>query len=667
LLIHNAMRKIFTLLGVLFSGVLFSQQVTLFEQFNGQYDYLSFGNTLNTSENGCMLLDQSAANFTLAAGQTLVSAHLYWTGSGTGDFDVTLNGLAITAERMFSDQLVNGGGTFDFFAAYADITDLVGFVGNGVYTFSDLDIPQAVLNQFCGNATDFAGWAVTVIYEDLTLTQNQVNLYDGLESVSAINPELTIIIDNIEIASQNLAKIGFLAWEGDSGLAINETLSVNGVQISNPPLNPATNAFNGTNSFTGSDQLFNMDLDFYDIDNAVMPGDTSAQIDLTSGADFVMINNVITVVNSENPDATIVIDNVGVLCDNNDLEVSYTVFNVNSTDVLPAGTPIAFYLDGVLFGQTVTATEIPIGGSEMGNITFNFAPGSTPVVFTLTAVVDDDGIGNSTVDETDETNNEFEIEVDLSLQGPNLGPDIFPCINDTVVIGDDFGPDFTYEWFFNGNPIFGETGPFVTVFQSGTYKVEAFKGICFVEDEIEVTFQPLPVAAEPSPLRACDEFPNDGFTTFNLTDKDVEITNGETDAFVTYFLAEQQAIDNVFPIANPTTYMNVDINFQTVFARLEYNTTGCYDIVALDLIVDFAPDILEPITDYFLCDNDGDFVEIFDLTSKNDEIENGEVDVFTTYYDTLAEAEAGINPILNPQAYESGNNEVYAVILKAMA
>ena len=59
------------------------------------------------------------------------------------------------------------------------------------------------------------------------------------------------------------AKIGFTAWEGDSNLAVNETLRVNGNIISNPPLNPEENAFNGTNSFTGSSQLYNMDLDFY--------------------------------------------------------------------------------------------------------------------------------------------------------------------------------------------------------------------------------------------------------------------------------------------------------------------------------------------------------------------------------------------------------------------
>jgi hypothetical protein len=37
--------------------------------------------------------------------------------------------------------------------------------------------------------------------------------------------------------------------------------------------------------------LYNMDLDVYNIQNNINIGDTSAQIQLTSGQDFVMINH----------------------------------------------------------------------------------------------------------------------------------------------------------------------------------------------------------------------------------------------------------------------------------------------------------------------------------------------------------------------------------------
>jgi hypothetical protein len=76
------------------------------------------------------------------------------------------------------------------------------------------------------------------------------------------------------------------------------------METSNLPLNPVDNAFNGTNSFTGSTSLYNMDLDVYTIQNNINIGDTSAQIQLTSGQDFVMINAIVTKLNSQLPDAT---------------------------------------------------------------------------------------------------------------------------------------------------------------------------------------------------------------------------------------------------------------------------------------------------------------------------------------------------------------------------
>ena len=116
---------------------------------------------------------------------------------------------------------------------------------------------------------------------------------------------------------------------------MNEQLTINGNVISNFPLNPANNAFNGTNSFTGATDLYNMDIDVYNIQNNINIGDTSASIALTSGQDFVMINNIITVLNSQLPDATIIVDNYSVDCGDSTIQLSFTVNNFNSTDALP--------------------------------------------------------------------------------------------------------------------------------------------------------------------------------------------------------------------------------------------------------------------------------------------------------------------------------------------
>ena len=135
------LRYIFNVFLFLFPTLLFSQEVTLFQQFNGQFDYLSFGNTLNIGENGsttdCIILSESSADFELLPGQEILAAYLYWAGSGNGDFEVSLNEIPIVSERDFNFSFINNDNEYDFFAAFANVTSIVSSMGNATYTLSD--------------------------------------------------------------------------------------------------------------------------------------------------------------------------------------------------------------------------------------------------------------------------------------------------------------------------------------------------------------------------------------------------------------------------------------------------------------------------------------------------------------------------------------------------
>lgn len=401
-----------------------AQDIALFQQFNGRYDYTAIGNTLNTIENGpaspCTILTSSAADLNLSTNQNIVAAYLYWAGSGAGDFDISLNGKPITAERSFSDaQEIERV----FFAAFADVTELLINEGNVTYTISDFDL-TTVIGPYCPTGTNFGGWAIIVIYEDDNLPLNQLNVYDGLQSVPTF---LSITLDNLNVLDNENAKIGFIAWEGDQAIAVNEQLTINGNVISNFPLNPANNAFNGTNSFTNTSNLYNMDIDVYNIQNNINIGDTSATIALTSGQDFVMINNIITVLNSQLPDATITIDNTIISCGDTNVQLFYTVRNFNSTDILPANTPIAFYLDNMLIGQSETLNDIGINGSESGSIRIDVPENANPNL-TIVAVVDDAGGMSGIITETNEDNNSTAEAIEL-LVIPEISilPNLLGC------------------------------------------------------------------------------------------------------------------------------------------------------------------------------------------------------------------------------------------------
>src|SRR5690606_22633462 len=211
--------------------VFFGQNVELFTQWNGRYDFTFVGNTLNPNENSYMtapsILNSSSANLNLTTDDTIVAAYLYWAGSGTGDFDVKLNGTDFSADIQY-----NIIGTFNelpFFSAFKDITSYVQTTGNGTYTFSDLDLGTFISDYYYSNRTNFGGWAILVVYENPNLTLNQINIYQGLEALSP-NPSIGFIdsknisLDNLYLISNTGAKIGFIAWEGDENIPVNERL-----------------------------------------------------------------------------------------------------------------------------------------------------------------------------------------------------------------------------------------------------------------------------------------------------------------------------------------------------------------------------------------------------------------------------------------------------------
>ncbi|MEZ4853413.1 gliding motility-associated C-terminal domain-containing protein [Flavobacterium sp.] len=385
------------------------QNVTLYEQLNGRYDFTFIGNTMNSAENNVSNFyvtgTTSSTTLNLESDETVIRAYLYWAGSGDGDFDVTLNENAITPERTFSytRTFTIPPYSLSYFSAFKDITSYVQTTGNGTYTLADLDISPYESDHFM-RKTNFAGWAIIIVYEKPTLPLNQLNIYDGLQSVPNT---LTINLTNLNVLDNNNATAGFLAWEGDVDLPT-EHFYINGQELSNN-LNPVNNVFNGTNSIlgVGSSQYYNMDLDIYAIEDYIQVGNTNATIELTSTQDVILMNTVVTKINSQLPDATVTLENFTTSCNTNAVTIDYTVYNVNSTDVLPANTQIGFYIASDLVGSTTTQNDIAIGDNESGTIVINL-PVNTPESFILTAFVDNTNL----VFELNEDNNKSN---DLSI------------------------------------------------------------------------------------------------------------------------------------------------------------------------------------------------------------------------------------------------------------
>ncbi len=623
------MKKVlFSLIIILSTYSSFGQQITQFRQLNGHYDYTAIGNTLNefpNSESGyCAILPESSANLSLLVNQTLVSAMLYWSGSAVGDFDVKINGIDVSAERTFS-HIFNG---LPYFAAYADITSIVESEGNGTYTFSGMDI-WATLSQYCG--TNYGGWSIVVVYEDPALLLNQVAIFDGLESVSATNNTLDITLTNINAISDQLSKIGFLAWEGEEYIAVNESLFINGTLMQNLPLNPPNNAFNSTNSYTNSNQLYNMDLDYYELSGIVQAGDTEIDIQLTSQQDFIMVNNIVTVVNSELPDGTVVIDGVVVSPQEDELEVTYTVSNVNSTNVLPANSSVAFFANAVLIAEEFTNQDLQIGETLTEVVTIPI-PVGTPSNFILRAIID----GNGEIPETNEGNNEFEFPISLSVIAypandlyacdiDNNGVEVFDLtVNDAVIIGSQNPAEHVVTYYEtlvdaqNSTNTIVNPQSYESAGQTIFARIEEVATGDFDTTNFELYVVTIPPDLGPFEMILCDDdlqgsTLNDGISTFDLTSREMEIVNGDPSLTVEWFNTYADEVANI-PIPNPTTFQNSSTP-QTVIGRVE-NAFGCKTLVTLTLVVLPNPSPNMNPTPLEVCDDDNDGFAVFDLNIK---------------------------------------------------
>lgn len=525
-----------------------AQNIELFQQFNGRYDYLAIGNTLNPAENNldgsfCSIATSASADLQLPANTTIIAAYLFWSGSGSGDTNVLLNSTSIDAQDTFNvDYNAGSNGLLTYFSSYADVTNQVLSEGNTSYTVSDLNVNDVLLSNFgyCNNRTNYAGWSLYVIYEDLNLPLNQINLFLGLEIINSEVQEKTITLTNIDVLDNDNAKIGFLAWEGDNALNYGESLSINGNVLSNPPLNLANNAFNGTNSFTNATNFYNADLDVYNIENNISIGDTEVVINLTTGgldefgffrADLIILNNIITVLNSQLPDATVIDNFYTVTCGNREIDLNYTIQNANSTDILPANTPIAFYIDENLIGQSNTINDIDINATETNQITLNI-PSIYPDDFILEIVVDDNGNGISTITETNENNNNIFLTINLIPlpetsqinglldcdQGFNTA--IFNLTEVTNQIDQSMYSNFsfyeTYEAITQNNPI-TNTANYVSNQTPQTIYMTADNSNCFDIFEFELNTENCPPFI-PQGFSPNDDNKNDFFNIQGLYD-----------------------------------------------------------------------------------------------------------------------------------------------------
>lgn len=164
------------------------------------------------------------------------------------------------------------------------------------------------------------------------------------------------------------------------------------------------------------------------------------------------------------------------------------------------------------------------------------------------------------------------------------------------------------------------------------------------------------VANNPSPINLCDDTnPGDGIEVFDLTIREDEIINGQTNVTVSYHLTSGDALGNGGSIMNPESYTNTS-NPQQLFIRLQGN--GDFDITTLLIeVVSYAMADALP-EDIFIDEGDANGQAVFDLT-ENEDIMLGDqfaVDFVFTYFLSQADCENQTNQLANPSMFENTEN-----------
>ena len=251
----------------------------------------------------------------LPAGASVKAAYLYWAGSWSDqrrstrrspDWNVTFDGVAVTADRQFTESYGLGSSRYDFFSGMADVTALVAAKGNGLYTFGNLDVNT---NQpHCDVQAVLAGWSLIVVYQHPDESNRVVNIFDGFRVYRG--GQIAVTASNFEIAASDInGKVGHLTWEGDAENSgslggYSESLTFNGHNLLDA-LNPPNNQFNSTVNGRGSSSEWGVDLDIYDVTPYLSPGDTQATTVYRSGQDLVLLSaEVISVTNIPLTDLT---------------------------------------------------------------------------------------------------------------------------------------------------------------------------------------------------------------------------------------------------------------------------------------------------------------------------------------------------------------------------
>lgn len=148
----------------------------------------------------------------------------------------------------------------------------------------------------------------------------------------------------------------------------------------------------------------------------------------------------------------------------------------------------------------------------------------------------------------------------------------------------------------------------------------------------------------------CDDN-NDGLASFWLSEISSEILGNlnANDYVITHHETQTDAVAGANALSSP--YWNISPTPQTIYVRIVTVATQEVQYMTYQLNVNPIPNA--PTVTVTNCANVTGSFPCWDLTSVEPQITNGAAGSFVSYYQTFADAQAGVNAIVNPSCYLS--------------
>ncbi|MCK8481468.1 DUF7619 domain-containing protein [Psychroserpens algicola] len=258
----------------------------------------------------------------------------------------------------------------------------------------------------------------------------------------------------------------------------------------------------------------------------------------------------------------------------------------------------------------------------------------------------------------------FDLIVDFIPQ-PTIESYYEICDGSSIIVDSGlYDPNYVHEWYLDGFIIPNENEPFLEVFEQGVYTLFVYNinGECSTVADFEVINLNFDGLATPSTLEICDT-DSDGFATFDLSTSIPSILDGNDNPTLLVTFHETQSDANNNTNAIDYIYTNTTVFNQTLFVRVSSNSTDCFAITTLELVVNVNC-VNATSVEVFVCGEDPNIPVEYDLTSQASNMIYGEDTSGYTfeYYTLLNDAQNEINPIVNPETYSvSGNSSVVYV------